>query len=223
MPERWRLETSRLVIVRHGQTAANTGRLLHGLTDLPLDETGERQAQQVAHRIANEIEAHALISSPLARARATAMAISSLTGLSIDERPELREMHFGDLEGLPIDRLQLDHPEIASQAMDPHNLTLQWPNGDHIAEFYRRSRETFASIAAEHNGKTVVVVAHGGVIGGYLRAVAGEPLNAWQSFGLRNCALSIVDITNGVPRVTVSNDCAHLDVDAAMKSEVGRS
>jgi probable phosphoglycerate mutase len=77
---------TRLVIVRHGQTAANTGRLLHGWSDLPLDETGRRQATLVAHRIANEIEARALISSPLTRARATAAAISDLTGLDIEER-----------------------------------------------------------------------------------------------------------------------------------------
>lgn len=214
-----RLAATRLVIVRHGQTAANTGRLLHGWSDLPLDDTGRRQAMLVAHRIAREIEARALISSPLARARATAAAISDLTGLEIQERSELREMHFGDLEGLPVDRLTLDHPEIAAQAFDPHNLTLRWPNGDHIAEFYQRCRDAFTSIAAEHAHETVVVVAHGGVIGGYLRAVAGEPLNAWQTFGLRNCALSIVDVAGGVPNVVVSNDCAHLDDDTPAASE----
>ncbi|HET9662154.1 MAG TPA: histidine phosphatase family protein [Thermomicrobiales bacterium] len=214
-----RIPTTRLVIVRHGQTAANAGKLLHGWTDLPLDDTGKRQAMLVARRIANEIDAQALISSPLARARATAGAISDLTGLEVDERPELREMHFGDLEGVPVERLQLDFPEIAAQALDPHNLTLQWPNGDHLAAFYRRSRDAFSLIAEEHQDKTVVVVAHGGVIGGFLRSVAGEPLNAWQTFGLRNCALSIVEVTGGRPSVIVSNDCAHLDDELEIVSE----
>ena len=203
--------TTRLVIVRHGQTAANTAKLLHGLTDLPLDTTGERQAQLVARRIANEIDAHALISSPLARARATAGAISNLTGLEVQERPDLREMHYGDLEGYTVERLLGEHPEIAAQTLDPHNTSLRWPNGDHIHEFYIRTAETFASIATEHERKTVVVVAHGGVIGGYLRLVSGQPLNAWQSFGLRNCALSIVEFTGGTPAIVVANDCSHLD------------
>jgi broad specificity phosphatase PhoE len=217
------LTTTRLVIVRHGQTAANAGKLLHGWTDLPLDETGKRQAMLVARRIANEIDAQALISSPLARARATAGAISELTGLQVDERPELREMHFGDLEGVSVDRLHLDHPKIAVQALDPYNLTLQWPNGDHLETFYQRSRDAFALIAREHQNKTVVVVAHGGVIGGYLRSIAGEPLNAWQSFGVRNCAMSVVDVTRGRPSVIVSNDCAHLDDELAMVSEPAQS
>jgi probable phosphoglycerate mutase len=205
------IRATRLVIVRHGQTAANTARLLHGLTDLPLDETGERQAQLVARRIANEIEADALISSPLARARATAAAISIQTGLQVQERPELREMHFGDLEGYTVERLLAEHPEIAAQTLDPHNTSLRWPNGDHIHDFYLRTSETFAAIASEHPGKTVVVVAHGGVIGGFLRRVSGHPLNAWQSFGLRNCALSIVEFSGSSPKIVVANDCAHLD------------
>lgn len=214
-----RLRTTRLVIVRHGQTAANTAKLLHGLTDLPLDETGERQAQRIAKRIANEIDAHALISSPLARARATAGAISNMTGLDVQERAELREMHFGDLEGYTVERLQLEHPEIAAQTLDPHNTTLRWPNGDDVHTFYHRTSATFAAIAEEHARKTVVVVAHGGVIGGYLRMIAGQPLNAWQSFGLRNCALSIVEVSGGTPRIVVANDCSHLDDELSLAEE----
>lgn len=214
------LTITKMVIVRHGQTAGNAGKLLHGWTDLPLDNVGQQQAQLVARRIANEIDAQAIISSPLARARATANAISNLTGLPVDERPELREMHFGDLEGLPVERLQLDHPEIAALALDPHNLTLQWPNGDHLATFYQRSRDAFSLIAEEHQGRTVVVVAHGGVIGGYLRAIAGEPLNAWQTFGLRNCAMSIVEVTGGVPKMVISNDCTHLDAAISPRTEI---
>lgn len=214
------VHTTRLVIVRHGQTAANTAKLLHGLTDLPLDETGERQAHLVAQRIANEIRGDALISSPLARARATAGAISNLTGLDVQERPELREMHFGDLEGYTVERLQADHPEIAAQTLDPNNTTLRWPNGDHVHEFYLRTAATFAAIAAEHASKTVIVVAHGGVIGGYLRSVAGQPLNAWQSYGLRNCALSIVEVSRGAARIVSANDCAHLDDQLALAEEL---
>jgi broad specificity phosphatase PhoE len=210
---------TRLIIVRHGQTAGNLGRLLHGWTDLPLDETGQLQAQLVARRIASEVDVDALISSPLLRARSTAGAIADLTGLEVRERPELREMHFGDLEGVTVDRLRQDHPEIAALALDPHCLSLKWPNGDHIAEFYERCRITFSTIASEHRQKTVVVVAHGGVIGGYLRGVMGEPLNAWQDYGLRNCSMSIVDVVANRATVIVRNDASHLDVAPAAIAE----
>lgn len=214
--------TTRLVLVRHGQTAANVARLLSGSTDLPLDATGARQAQLVALRIASEIDAHALVSSPLARARATAAAIANLTGLQIQESPELREVSFGDFEGLSVAQVEADHPHVAVQMLDPHSTTLRWPNGDHMHEFYQRTQRAFAAIAQEHSGKTAIVVAHGAVIGGYLRYVTGQPINAWRTFNLRNCSLSLVDVIDGMPHLVIANDCHHLDDEVALADEPER-
>ncbi|TXG82924.1 MAG: histidine phosphatase family protein [Thermomicrobiales bacterium] len=202
---------TRLVLVRHGQTSANSSRLLCGSTDLPLDPVGERQAQLVARRIATELDVHALVSSPMARARATAAPIASLTGLSVEEASDLREVCFGDLEGSTVERLETEHPHIAQLMLDPYNTSLRWPNGDHMLEFYTRTQRAFAEIALAHPRETVVVVAHGAVIGGYLRYATGTPINAWRTHGVRNCSISLVDMLDGHPIVTASNDCAHLD------------
>ena len=145
--------TTRLILVRHGQTSANLAKLLSGSTDHDLDETGERQAQLVARRIASEFDAHALVSSPLSRARSTAMAISNLTGLEIQEMHDLREVSFGDFEGLPVDRIESDWPEVARQMLDPHDTSLRWPNGEHMLEFYERTRTAFSVLASEHADK----------------------------------------------------------------------
>lgn len=213
---------TRLVLVRHGQTAANTARLLSGSTDLPLDATGEQQAHLVARRVADEIHAHALVSSPLVRARSTAAAIGKRTGLSIQESADLREVHFGDFEGLTVAQVEENHPHIAVQMLDPHNTALRWPNGDHMHEFYQRTQGAFAAIAEEHARKTVIVVAHGAVIGGYLRYATGHPINAWSTFSLRNCSLSLVEVIDGEPRVVFANDCDHLDGGVAMVEEPAR-
>lgn len=203
--------TTRLVLVRHGQTLANSSRVLCGATDIPLDSTGERQANLVAQRIATEVAADALVSSPMMRARATATPIANLTGLVIEEQPDLREVSFGDLEGLTVEHLETNHPQIARLMLDPHNTSLRWPNGDHMHEFYERTQRAFTEIALAHANRTVVVVAHGAVIGGYLRFATGAPINAWRTLGVRNCSISLVDVTDGRPSVTVANDCAHLD------------
>ncbi len=204
-------KSTRLVLVRHGQTSANFSRLLCGSTDLPLDEVGERQASLVARRIATEMNVDALVSSPMTRARATAAPIAHLTGLPIEEALDLREVHFGDLEGLTVEHLETNHPEIARMMLDPHDTNLHWPNGDHMQEFYARTQRAFAQIALTHECRTVVVVAHGAVIGGYLRFATGAPINAWRTLGVRNCSISLVDMHDGKPSVVVANDCAHLD------------
>lgn len=204
--------TTRLVLVRHGQTAANFSRLLCGSTDIPLDPVGERQAQLVAHRIASEIDANALVCSPMLRARLTAMPISNLTGLQMEEMPDLREVCFGDLEGFTVEHLETHHPHIAKQMFDPHDTSLRWPNGDLMREFYDRTQRVMAEIAIAHQGKTVIVVAHGAVIGGYLRFASGAPINAWRTLGVRNCSISLVDMKSSTPTIVIANDYAHLDV-----------
>lgn len=203
--------TTRLVLIRHGQTAANSSRVLCGSMDVPLDAIGERQAQLVAHRISTEIHAQALVCSPMLRARLTATPIANSTGLPIEEVPDLREVSFGDLEGHSVEHLESHHPHIAEQMLDPYNTSLRWPNGDHMREFYDRTQRSFADIAVAHAGKTVIVVAHGAVIGGYLRFASGAPINAWRTLGVRNCSISLVDMLGGNPSIVVANDCAHLD------------
>lgn len=205
------MTVTRMVLVRHGQTEANVNGVFHGLTDTPLNETGQQQALLVAARIGAEIQADALLSSPLSRARATATAISITTGLDIQERHELREMHFGSLEGFTLERLKDEHPELARLSMDPTTSSLEWPGGDRIEEFYLRSRAAFDAIAEEFSRRTVIVVSHGGVIGSYLRSLAGLHPNDWQAFRLSNCAISIVDVSAGAPRVVLQNCCRHME------------
>jgi broad specificity phosphatase PhoE len=202
---------TKLVIVRHGQTAANTGRLLHGWTDLPLDDTGMEQARRVSARLAVEIHPDIILSSPLMRARMTAQTISDAFGIPVIERAELKEMHFGDLEGFTIQRLKEEHPDIAARALDPIDSTLVWPNGDDVPAFHRRITTTFYGIADEFAGQTAIVVSHNGVIGSYLSQLIGHPPNDWQSYKLTNCGISIVEVANGFGTILVRNDCTHLD------------
>ena len=211
MSERSSQSATRLVIVRHGQTAANTGRLLHGWTDLPLDDMGMQQAQRVSARLATEVQPDVILSSPLLRARMTAGAVSDAFGLPVIEREELKEMHFGDLEGFTIQRLQEEHPEIAAQALDPLESTLVWPNGDDVRAFHRRTAKTFHAFADEFAGQTAIIVSHNGVIGSYLSQLIGHPPNDWRSYKLTNCGISIVEVVDGAGTILVRNDCTHLD------------
>ena len=205
-------ESTRLVIVRHGQTGANAAQLLHGMTNHPLDQIGRDQARRVAARLATETPADAVLSSPLLRALETARIIANEYALEVRERNELVEMNFGDLEGYTMQQLLAEYPNIASLALDPANTTLTWPNGDNVAEFHRRSRQTFSGIANEFQGQTVIIVSHNGLIGSYLSWVVGLPQNDWQAYRLTNCGISIVDVSAERADLVVRDDCAHLDV-----------
>lgn len=85
-------------LVRHGQTAGNANRYL-GWTDEPLDEIGKQQAQQIGRRLGHE-RIDAIYSSPFSRTVATALPLAEFCGLRVVTRDALKELNFGDYQGL---------------------------------------------------------------------------------------------------------------------------
>ncbi|MGH2930671.1 MAG: histidine phosphatase family protein, partial [Solirubrobacteraceae bacterium] len=94
---------------RHGQTTWNVEHRFQGQTDIPLDETGEAQAQYAARRLAT-LRPVAIVASDLSRAQQTAAALSMLTGLEAVADKDLRERFGGDWEGLTDDEIRERYP-----------------------------------------------------------------------------------------------------------------
>jgi probable phosphoglycerate mutase len=200
-----------LYLVRHGQTDSNVRRLLHGSTDVPLDAQGFLQAQLVADRLAREIRADALISSPLNRALTTARIIGERLGLEPAVRPGLSEMDFGAMEGVTIDAIIEEYPEIALRLLDFDDYDLTWPKGESRRQFHARVYATFLAILADHGSQTVVVVAHGGVIGSLIAQIEGVSPNNWLAYQIANCGLSHLHITSDHTAVHCISDVVHLE------------
>jgi broad specificity phosphatase PhoE len=200
-----------LYLVRHGRTSGNVRKQLIGSTDIPLDEIGLRQAERVADRLALGTRADVIVSSPLIRARTTAEIIGKKLGLEPVIAPGLVEMNFGDLEGLTLDAVAERYPELAVRALNIDDDTLAWPNGDSRVGFHERVLNTFLEILRDYSSHSVIVVAHGGVLGSFLAQVEGNPPNNWQAYQLANCGLSHIDFRAQHTAVHFTNDCGHLD------------
>jgi broad specificity phosphatase PhoE len=151
---------TRLLLVRHGQTAWNALGKLQGHTDIELDDTGRDQARALvaalrAHTIA------AVWASDLARARQTAEIIAAALGLpppSIDV--ELRERRFGVFEGLTRDECAAQFPEAWRAWLDRTGT----PQGAETREVVlARMTRALNRVIATTPG-TALVVTHGGVM-----------------------------------------------------------
>ena len=92
-------EATRLIAVRHGETAWNVEARLQGQIDIPLNERGEEQARRAARSLADD-RPDIVVSSDLARARATAETIASFNRVPLFLDPALRERSFGSFEGM---------------------------------------------------------------------------------------------------------------------------
>lgn len=195
------LPTTRLILVRHGETAANVAGRMQGRGDDPLTERGHQQVQAVARRLQEEAHpVEAIYSSPLKRALTTAQGIGAVFGLEPQVRDGLQEMHLGALEGVSATELA---------AGTPRNIDEPYPGGESARAFVERIMGTLYGIVAAHPGGTIVVVSHGGVIATALSFWAEGHGGAWRDYAPNNCALSIVHFRAG-PDVISANDCVHL-------------
>jgi alpha-ribazole phosphatase/probable phosphoglycerate mutase len=210
-------------MVRHGQTDSNVGGLLHGATDVPLNQLGQRQAELVASRIELLERLHSLHSSPLKRALTTARAISSRTGLQPRLHNDLAEMNFGRVEGLTIAEMIEQFPDLAQRFSDFSDLEARFPGGESRREFHERVRKALDRIVTTHAGERLVVVAHGGVIASLVAQVLGEDPNDWRRYTIDNCSVTHIELATSGPIAHLLNDVVHLeriDIDD-LSSEAG--
>jgi probable phosphoglycerate mutase len=140
-----------IVLVRHGETAGNAGRVMQR-PDVPLNERGHRQAALLADRLFALGFAHVLCSD-LLRARQTAEPLRARRDVVIEETALLAERNFGDLRGTPYDEL----PE------DPFAPGFVPPNGESVDAFHQRVARAFELIVERRRGLSgdLVVVTHG--------------------------------------------------------------
>lgn len=199
-----------LFLIRHGETDSNVAGYFHGSTDVPLNNRGLRQADLVAERVATLDALSALHASPLMRAAATAQAISTRTGLEPRFHHGLAEMHFGDAEGLTMELMAQNYPELAREMEDYTNIHARFPNGESRYEFHTRVRTTVDEIASQHLGERIVVVAHGGVIGSLVAQLLNEP-NDWRRYPIRNCSVTHIELAVDGPVAHLMNDTVHLE------------
>jgi len=140
-----------ILLVRHGETDGNAARILQR-PDVPLNERGMRQAEQLARRLCARGFV-AILCSDLVRARMTADPLAAGSGIAIEESPLLAERNFGDLRGMAY----------AALAEDPFGPDVAPPNGEDWPTFHARVADAFAFIVSRRRSANgaLVVVTHG--------------------------------------------------------------
>ena len=197
---------ARLILVRHGQIAANVSQHWHGSTDSPLTARGREEVALVArHLHASRGAVTAIYASPLQRTRDTGQGIATAFGLPLLLDAELREYGIGELEGTHYRTLQ--EQQFFQRVEADHEYAP--PGGESIAAVARRVGAALQRIGERHTGEEVVVVGHGAALGIALGDLLhGDPLR-WTTFGIKNC--SITELTlRPAPVLLTLNQTGHL-------------
>jgi probable phosphoglycerate mutase len=194
--------------VRHGETEWNLVGRQQGHLDSPLTERGARQAEALAEGLVDRgIEL--LFSSDLGRALSTAQVIGTRLGLPVQTDARLRERHLGSLQGLTkTEWRELHHDEWnAFESGDPEYC---FPGGESALQRYERTVKCVEELARLHVRKTLLIVAHGGVLSGMFYRASRIPLSQPRCFSLFNAAINSFSVNGSSWRLDTWGDTSHL-------------
>lgn len=179
---------TRIMAIRHGETDWNTQGRIQGSLNIPLNAKGRLQAQQLA-RVLADIQIAAIYTSDLSRAQETADYIGQATRLVVQPEVGLRERGFGVFEGHSFLEIEQTQPELARR-WRKREPDFQPEGGESLLQFRSRILATVNRLAAQHVGRQIVLVAHGGVMDVLYRAATGQELQAPRTWELGNAAIN---------------------------------
>jgi broad specificity phosphatase PhoE len=149
-----------LVLVRHAATTM-AGRFC-GQSDPDLNAAGIAQLPRITEQCAT-LGIRRILSSDLRRASQTAKAVAERTGVDVELRPALCEIHFGLWEGLSWTEIEAQSPQEARAWLEEFPLR-RAPQGEPYADFSQRVEQEFRILLADGADQTVAVVTHRGVL-----------------------------------------------------------
>ncbi len=211
------MEATRIIAVRHGETAWNVDARIQGQLDIGLNDNGRWQARRVGEALSAEPVA-AIYSSDLQRAWHTAEHIAQAARAPMVPVQGLRERCFGGFEGKTFKEIEQAWPE---QAQRWRKRIPDWTppeGGESLLALRERVSRTVHDIAHRHLGELIVMVAHGGVLDALYRVATGQEVNSPRTWELPNGAINRLLWTPGGLSVVGWSDTQHLEGEALGES-----
>ena len=199
---------TKLILVRHGITDWNLEHRFQGQTDIPLNQYGFKQAGSIGKHLQNE-KLDFIYCSDLQRAKDTAKEVSKYHTCKLIPDQRLRELDFGQWEGLTYKEIQEKDGKYLS-TWNENKLIVPPPEGESLGAFADRIEYFLEDISKNKTDKTVSVVAHGGTIKVLICLVLGlSPLSYWQ-FSIDQASLSQIMLLPEGAVVDYMNDTSFL-------------
>jgi broad specificity phosphatase PhoE len=201
-----------IILARHGQTAwnigAGTGERFRGRVDLPLDDTGLAQAHALAERLA-DLPIVAAYSSPLKRAVETARPTARQLSLPVQPLPGIIDINYGDWQGLSHAEVAKVYPDLYRRWLEkPHRV--KFPNGESLRQVRLRGMAALKQVAACHDGRTVLLVAHQVVNKVLVCAMLGLDNSHFWHIRQDNGCINVFEHQDGIFTAVLVNDTCHL-------------
>lgn len=183
--------TTKIILVRHGETEWNKIRRFQGVSDIPLNDRGRTQVGY-AQKALTDTPIDAAYASPLSRAMETASIICRDRDLDIIPEPGFMEQNVGLWEGLTYEEITSRWPgELDNWLSDP--MALRIPEGERFTDVQQRAVRAFWKIADAHPGQTVLVASHMVCLSTILDHFAGLSLDHIWEHPIYNAGINVIE------------------------------
>ena len=198
----------KIYLIRHARTIANEEKRYVGWEDVDLAEEGYLQAERLASRF-QDIPISALFSSDLLRAVKTAEALGKGRGIKLERDPALREIHFGEWEGLTLEEIMLGYDgEMRKWYKNPFQNSP--PGGESFQDVCARIEKFITSLAPPKREGAIAIVSHGGAIRSILHKYMGLREKEIWRIHVENTSVSLLQSNGATFDVIFANDFSHL-------------
>ena len=202
------IQIMKIYIIRHGETQWNREELFRGRKDIPLNESGRKQAEAIglyfSHRPVDQI-----VSSPLARACQTAESIGKKTGVTIETMEEFTDINFGIWEGLSLQKVEEGFPaDFVIWKTSPEKLRIE--NSETLAVVRDRISAGLAKLTSRREG-TIVIVTHRVICKILVLYALGMEDKHFWAMKYDPGSITLLERINDKYALIFSNDTCHLE------------
>ena len=198
----------KLILVRHALTVDNQKSRLSGHIDSSVSEKGKEQIDKITHYL-KDFKIDNIYTTTSTRTKDTVKELAKLKSIDIKEKENLKEISFGDFEGLTFNDIKANHPE-EFQDMIRKGYEYKYPNGESLIDSYNRVCEELNQIIEQSNNQTVLICSHGGTIRNIITYLISNSYNYHWNFKIDNGSVTFLEVDNGFTVITMMNNTSFI-------------
>ena len=198
----------KLILVRHALTVDNQKSRLSGHIDSSISEEGKEQIDKITNYL-KDFDIDKIYTTTSSRTKDTVKKLSELKSIEIIEKESLKEISFGDFEGLTFDEIKDKYPK-EFQDMIEKGYEYKYPNGESLIDSYNRVCIELYNIISNNDDRTILICSHGGTIRNIITYLISNSYKYHWNFKIDNGSVTILEVQDGFTVITAMNNTSFI-------------
>lgn len=198
----------KLILVRHALTVDNQKSRLSGHIDSSISEEGKEQIDKITNYL-KDFDIDKIYTTTSSRTKDTVKKLSELKSIEIIEKESLKEISFGDFEGLTFDEIKDKYPK-EFQDMIEKGYEYKYPNGESLIDAYNRVCIELDNIISNNDDRTILICSHGGTIRNIITYLISNSYKYHWNFKIDNGSVTILEVQDGFTVITAMNNTSFI-------------